>query len=244
MEGYRLVYWPGLPGRGEYVRLVLEEAGASYVDTAILPEEEGGGVPAVLEALRGGLGGVRPFAPPILQHGDLAISQTVNVCRYLGLRHGLWPADPALDAVALEIALTVADLVEEVHRTHHPVAVELYYEDQHDAALAAARSFRSSRLPKHLQWLEVVLADAGGTWMVGGSLTAVDLAVFHTMRGLAHAFPRATEALAPSVPLLRALVGRVAARPRIAAWLASDRRQPFSPAGLFRHYPELDAPVA
>lgn len=236
----RLVYWPGIPGRGEFVRLVLEEAGVPYVDTALQSEEEGGGVPAVMAALQGDLGGVVPFAPPILQHGALVISQTANICRYVGRRHGVWPADPALDPVALELQLTIADLVLEVHDTHHPVSSDLFYEQQKDAALAAARSFRTVRLPKFLRWLERVLTDNGGRWLVGDAVTAVDLALFQTIEGLEFAFPRALGALAPEIRGLLELRDRVAERPRIASYLASDRRQPFNQQGLFRAYPELD----
>lgn len=237
---YRLVYWPGLPGRGEYVRLVLEEAGVPYVDTARLPESEGGGVAAVMAALRGDQGGVRPFAPPILQHGALVIHQTANVCRYVGLRHGAWPADPALDAVAMQLQLTIADLVTEAHDVHHPVSVELYYEDQREAALEAARHFRAARMPKFLGWLERVLADNGGGWLVGDAVSACDLAAFQTLEGLAHAFPKGFDAVRSSIPGLLELRDRVAARPRIAAYLASERRQAFNLHGIFRYYPELD----
>ena len=240
MEPYRLVYWPGLPGRGEYVRLVLEDAGVAYVDTAQLPEEEGGGLRAVEAALRGELGGVRPLAPPILQHGKVVISQTANLCRYVGRRHNFWPADPALDVVALEIQLTVADLVHEAHDAHHPLSVELYYEQQWEAAVEASRHFRAGRMRKFLGWLERVLADNGGNWVVGDHVTAVDLAVFQTLEGLRYAFPSAFAALAPELPGLLSLRDRVAARPRIAAYLASDRRQAFNVHGIFRYYPELD----
>jgi glutathione S-transferase len=240
VKPYRLVYWPGIPGRAEYVRLVLEEAQAPYVDTAQLPESEGGGVPAVMAALRGELGGVRPYAPPILQHGATVISQTANLCRYVGRRHDLWPADPALDPVALGLQLTVADLVKEAHDTHHPISGELYHEQQEDAALEAARSFRTKRMPKFLRWFERVLADNGGNWIVGDAVSAVDLALFQTIEGLRYAFPRGARAVERETPGLVDLHDRVAARPNVAAYLASDRRQPFNEDGLFRRYPALD----
>ena len=31
---YELLYWPGIPGRGEFIRLAFEAAGVSYKDTA------------------------------------------------------------------------------------------------------------------------------------------------------------------------------------------------------------------
>lgn len=238
---YRLYYWPGIPGRGEYVRLVMEQAGADYVDVARLPEAEGGGAAAVGRALRGELGGVLPFAPPILQHGGLVICQTPSVCRYVARRHGLWPDDPALDPVALQLLLTVADLVTEAHDTHHPVSSSLYYEEQRDAAIASAAKFREVRMGKFLGWMASVLSASGGVWMVGGALSAVDLAVFQTLEGLRYAFPRAWAKAEPEYAVLAALRDRVAAQPRIAAYLASPRRLGFNEHGLFRRYPELDA---
>ena len=78
---YRLYYWPGIQGRGEFVRLVLEDAGASYIDVGRLLEEEGGGPRAIVDILQRNDIGTPPFAPPILQHGDLFISQTATICR-------------------------------------------------------------------------------------------------------------------------------------------------------------------
>jgi glutathione S-transferase len=46
--------------------------------------------------------------------------------------------------------------------------------------------------------------------------------------------------MTPRIPRLLSLRDRVAARPRIAAYLASSRRIPFNEDGIFRHYPELD----
>lgn len=243
MHPYRLYYWPGIPGRGEYVRLVLEEAGAAYVDVARLPTSDGGGPGAITAVSKRRFGTAAPFAPPILEHGPVVLWQTANVCRYVGQRHDLWPADPVLDATALGIQLTIADLVAETHDTHHPVSTALYFEDQRDAAIRSAAAFRSQRVPKFLGWLERVLSDNGGTWLVGDSRSSVDLAAFQTLEGLTYAFPTAIAALRTGVPGLFALRDRVAALPRVAAYLASDRRIPFNEHGLFRRYPELDGPV-
>lgn len=237
---YRLYYWPGLPGRGEYVRLVLEEANVPYVDVARRPESEGGGVPALRRVLKGELGGVIPFAPPVLQHGSLVIAQTTNICRYLGRRHGLWPQSEEMDAVALQLQLTVADLVAEVHDTHHPISTTLSFEEQEDAAEAAAAAFRDHRISKFLGWFERVLKANGGTWMVGDRHTAVDLSVFQTMLGLHYAFPRAFERLSPTIPSLLSLQERVSALPNVAAYLSSGRRLGFTEQGIFRRYPQLD----
>ena len=243
MNPYRLYYWPGIPGRGEYVRLVLEAAGAAYVDVARLPESDGGGVGALTAFSKRHFGGPVPFAPPILEHGDVVLWQTTNVCRYVGQRHGLWPVDPALDATALAVQLTISDLVAETHDTHHPVSTALFFEEQRDVAVQASAAFRTHRVPKFLGWLDRVLKNNGGTWLVGDRRSSVDLAAFQTLEGLAYAFPSAIGGMSEAFPGLFALRDRVAALPKIAAYLASDRRIPFNEDGLFRRYPELDGPV-
>jgi glutathione S-transferase len=243
MAPYRLYYWPGIPGRGEYVRLVLEEAGVPYVDVARLPTADGGGPGAIMAVSKRHSGGPAPFAPPILEDGEVLLWQTANVCRYLGLRHGLWPSDPVLDATALAIQLTIADLAAETHDTHHPVSTALFFEAQRDAAIQAADAFRNHRIPKFLGWLERVLQDNGGTWLVGDGRTSVDLAAFQTLEGLTYAFPTAIAQVSPSIPCLNALRDRVAALPNIARYLASDRRIAFNEHGLFRRYPELDGTI-
>ena len=243
---FELIYWPGLPGRGEFVRLILEEAGADYVDTARLPSSQGGGAQAVLRMLGEAGGPVPAYAPPILKVGDLVISQTANICAYLGQRLGLAPEDEAGRLHALQLQLTLADLVAEAHDTHHPVAAGLYYEDQKPQALQNATHFRKERIPKFLTYFERVLQSnplAPGQHLVGKDFSYVELSLFQVLEGLDYAFPRAFKSLAPKIPGLLALRQRVAARPRIAAYLRSERRQAFNEHGIFRHYPELDEPA-
>jgi len=243
---YQLYYWPQIQGRGEFVRLVLEEAGASYVDVARLPENEGGGMTAMLDLLRRSDIATPPFAPPILQHGELYIGQTATICRYLGNRHGLAPARDEDRWHAEHLQLTIADFVDEIHDTHHPIAGSLYYEDQAPEAFRRASVFRDERLPKFLGYFERLLEQNAGSdcrWLVGIDCTHVDLSLFQIIAGLRYAFPRALRQPEASHPLVLALHDRVAARPRISAYLASDRRLPFNQHGVFRHYPELDAPA-
>ena len=237
---YLLYYWPSLPGRGELVRVVLEQAGAHYDDVARRPASAGGGPAAVVEQLRAAGPGLRPLAPPVLVHGELRVAQTANICAYLGERHGLAPGDPARRVEALQLQLTVADLVAEVHDTHHPVAVHLYYAEQRPEALRRARGFVDRRMPKFLAYFEQVLADNGGEHLVGDALSHVDLTLAQVLRGLDYAFPRASAALAPRLPLLGALRERVDALPRIVAYRGSDRCLGFNEDGIFRRYPELD----
>lgn len=242
---YELYYWPGLPGRGEFIRLILEEAGADYVDVARLPEAQGGGAQAVVRMLRQSQGAVAPLAPPILKVGEWVLSQTALICSWLGERLGQVPEDELARLHARQLQLTVADLVMEAHDTHHPVATQRYYEEQKPQALLRAASFREERMPKFLDYLERVLRGnpvAPGQHLIGAGFTYVELSVFQLLEGLAYAFPQAWQRLSPRWPGLQGLRQRVAERPRIAAYLRSERRLAFNLHGIFRHYPELDDP--
>jgi glutathione S-transferase len=241
---YELYYWPGIPGRGEFVRLALEDAGAPYVDVARLPASKGGGVPALMRFLDGREPGMLPFAPPFLRAKKLVIAQTANILLYLAPRHGLVPDDEASRIAAHQLQLTLADLVAEAHDTHHPISSGLYYEDQKREAAKAAAAFTAERIPKFLGYFERVLSRNGGQHLIGRKSTYVDLSLFQVLEGLDYAFPRSMKAIARRIRGLRALQRRVAERPRLAAYLASDRRLAFNEDGIFRHYPELDRPHA
>jgi glutathione S-transferase len=240
---YELYYWPHIPGRGEFVRLALEEGGADYVDVARKPENEGGGRAPVQRLLEPAADGRTPYAPPILKAGKLLISQTANILLYLGTRLKLAPRDEAGKLWTHQLQLTLADLVVEAHDTHHPVAKSLYYEDQKAESLRRAENFRTLRLPKYLGYFERLLGSnpKGDRHLVGGSISYADLSLYQVVDGLNYAFPRAMERLGPAHPRLTALHGAVMKRPRIAAYLATPRRIAFNQHGLFRHYPELDA---
>ena len=235
---YELYYWAGIQGRGEFVRLALEEAGAEYVDVARRP----GGEQEMMRLLSGGSGRV-PFAPPFLKTGDLVIAQTANILLYLGAHHGLAPSDEAGRLFAHQLQLTIADFVDEIHDTHHPIASSLYYEDQRREAKARAADFVKSRAPKYLGYFERVLErnSASREHLVGAELSYPDLSLFQIVAGLRFAFPRMMTRLEPQYRRVVAVHDRVAARPRVAAYLASERRLPFNQHGIFRHYPELDA---
>lgn len=229
---YELFYWPTIQGRGEFVRLALEEAGAAYVDVA----RERGGMERMMKLLKDG--GHPSFAPPFLKAGELTIGQTANILLFLGQHHGLAPLDEAKGLWTHQLQLTIADLVAEVHDSHHPVSNSQYYEDQKPEAKRRAASFIGERIPKYLGYFERVLGKR--EWLVGERLTYADLSMFQVIEGLCYAFPRALAAMATDHPGLSQLRDRVAARPRISAYLDSPRRLPFSEEGIFRHYPELD----
>jgi glutathione S-transferase len=235
---YELYYWPSIQGRGEFIRLALEAGGAGYVDVARQP----GGMLKMFALMESSSSARPPFAPPFLKCGRLVVAQTANILLYLGPRLGLVPADEAARLWAHQLQLTVADFVLEAHDTHHPIGAGLYYEDQKPESKRRAKEFRSERMPKFLGYFEGVLAKNRGR-AVGRALTYVDLSLFQVVAGLRYAFPRAMRSLEPAYPGLVALHDRVAALPRIAAYLASDRRIPFNEQGIFRHYPELDSPA-
>jgi glutathione S-transferase len=235
---YELYYWPTIQGRGEFVRLALEEAGADYVDVA----RRGGkrGVPAMMKFIEGGRSARPPFAPPFLKAGKLVIGQTANILLYLGGRLGLAPRDEAGRLWVHQLQLTITDLVVLIHDTHHPITGYLYYEEQRAAAKLASKYFWRYRLPKFLRYFERVLGNSGGPYLVGRKLSYADLSLFQIVEGLRYAFPKRMKRLERKVPRIVALHDRVAKRPRIAAYLASRRRIAFSQWGIYRYFKELD----
>ena len=235
---YQLYYWPSIQGRGEFVRLALEEAGADYVDVA----RRRGGV-AEMQRLMEAAVAHPPFAPPFLRDGEVLIGQTANILFYLGRRHGLAPRDEAGRLWAHQLQLTIADVVDEAHDTHHPIASSLYYEEQEAEARRRAADFIANRIPKYLGYFEGVLErnPQGERRLIGRRVSYCDLSLFQLVAGLRYAFPRAMAQLGPRFARVSALHDRIAARPRVAAYLKSPRRIAFNEQGIFRHYPELDA---
>jgi glutathione S-transferase len=235
---YELFYWPGLQGRGEFVRLAFEEAGAEYRDVA----REPGGVDEMIALQESEKDRPASFAPPFLRHGRIVVGQTSNILLYLGDKLRLAPATEAGRLWTHQIQLTIADVVVEAHDAHHPLGGDFYYEDQKPEAARRAALFRKSRIPLFLDWFERILAGNAkrDRYLVGARLTYADLSLFQLIEGLRYAFPKAMKRAEKDCPLIVAHQGRVAKRPRLAAYLASPRRIPFNEQGIFRHYPELD----
>ena len=231
---YELYYWPSIQGRGEYVRLSLEEAGADYTDVA----RGRRGVAAMMKMMEAK--NTPPLAPPFLKAGQLVIGQTANILFYLGSRHGLAPKAEASRLWLHQLQLTVTDFVSEVHDTHHPLGPSLYYEDQKALAKKRTGEFWSERVPKYLGYFERLLKDNGGGYVTGRRLSYVDLSMFQLVEGLRYAFPKRMKAFERKIPGLVDLHDRVAARPNVKAYLASDRRIPFNEDGIFRRYKALD----
>ena len=233
---YELYYWPGIQGRGEFVRLALEDAGANYVEIARQPH----GMAAMSRMMESPSVKQPPFAPPFLKAGKLIIAQTANILFFLGPRLGLSPKQEAGRLWAHQLQLTIADWVGEVHDSHHPIAGGLYYEDQKREAKRRAADFTTERLPKFLGYFEQVLERNGSRVLVGNAVSYVDLSLFQMIEGLRYAFPRAMTKQESKHRRVIALHDRVAARPRLAAYLDSERRLPFNQEGIFRYYRELD----
>lgn len=234
--GYELYYWPSIQGRGEFVRLALEEAGARYVDVA----RAIGGMERLERFLESERVKHPPFAPPFLRAGKLVIAQTANILLFLGARHGLAPKNEQGRLWVQQLQLSIADMVAEAHDVHHPVGSGLYYEDQKREAKRAAGEFIAARIPKYLTYFETVLTRNRAPYLAGARVSYADLSLFQLVDGLRYAFPRAMGRAEKKLPRVVALHDRIAVRPRIAAYLASPRRISFNESGIFRHYPELD----
>ena len=232
---YELYYWPSIQGRGEFVRLALEEVGAEYADVA---RERG--TASMMAMMDGTLTDTPPFAPPFLKAGKLVIGQTANILLYLGTRHGLAPKSEAGRLWVHQLQLTITDLVLEIHDTHHPLGPSLYYEDQRTPARKRTAEFWNERAPKYLGYFEGLIAQRGGAFVTGRRLTYVDLSLFQIVAGLRYAFPKRMKKFERDIPGLVALHDRIAARPNIETYLASLRRIPFNEDGIFRHYKALD----
>jgi glutathione S-transferase len=234
---YELYYWPSIQGRGEFVRLALEEADADYVDVA---RRSKSGMAAMMKFFESKSLARPPYAPPFLKAGKDIIGQTALILFYLGPRLGLAPRDEASRLWVHQLQLTITDLVVHIHDTHHPVSGWLYYEEQKPAAKRRTQDFWRYRAPKFLGYFERVLQRNGGKYMVGRRLSYVDLSLFQIVEGLRYAFPKRMKRFERKVPLLIALHDRVAQRPRIKAYLSSKRRIPFSQWGIYRYFKELD----
>ena len=235
---YELYYWPSIQGRGEFIRLALEEAGANYVDVA---RRGKAGVAAMMKLMQGSRLGRPPYAPPFLKAGNIIVAQTANILLFLGPRLKLSPRDEAGRLWAHQMQLTLSDLVDEIHDTHHPISSWLYFEEQRPAARRRTKDFWRYRVPKFLGYFERVLDKNGGRFSVGRRLSYVDLSLFQIIEGLRYAFPKRMKRFGRKIPALVALHDRVAKRPRIASYLASPRRIPFSQWGIYRYFKELDA---
>ena len=222
---YEFFYWPGIQGRGEFIRLALEDAGAEYADVGRGP----GGVEKMMAAMKRH----HVFAPPFLRAGTLVVAQTALILHFLGPRLGLAPKAEKARLWLHQQQLTITDWVVEVHDTHHPLGGGLYYEDQKPEARRRSELFIKERIPKYMGYFETLARPKGTTYL--------DLSLFQMIEGLRYAFPNGFSRIERKYPQLMALHDRVAARPRLAKYLASKRRVPFNEQGIFRHYPELDA---
>ncbi|TAQ89053.1 hypothetical protein B7494_g2622 [Chlorociboria aeruginascens] len=242
---YELIYYTGVPGRGEHVRLMLEEAGVPYEDTQFLSFDEAR--KNVTSWLAGGEHGNPPyFAPPLFKHGDLVISQTPNILLYLGPKLGL-AGSRENDLYKINaLALTALDLLcNEVHDTHHPIAVMLTWEEQKGESKRRSKYWVQNRLPTVLAYWQRVLENeerGSGLWLLGDIFTYADLVLFQCLDGTNYSFPKAIKQARETGKYDKVfkLYEDVKARPNIAQYLASNRRQKEQDWGIYRHYDDND----
>src|SRR5262249_21496870 len=215
---YELYYQPSIQGRGEFVRLPLEDAGAASVAVARDPSF---GRPGITKFLEDQSLQHPPFAPPFLKAGKLLISQTANILQFLAPRLGLVPKNETTRIWANQLQLTIADWLYEAGQTHHPIANVLYYEEQSAEGKKRGAHFTANRIPKFLAYFERILKVnvnvKAGDFLLGKRVAYVDLSLFQMIEGLRYAFPKTMERLEPQHPLVIAVHDRVKARPRIAA---------------------------
>lgn len=248
---YKLLYHPGLPGRGEYIRLAFEATSTPYTDVSNTSQAGIGEVYGTLSPQSLGEGLNPPkFAPPMLRVGgagpngsDLLISQTSNVLLYLGRKLGLSGESEAEGYWVNEVVLTGLDFCNDCHDTHHPIATGMFYEDQKDEALKKASDFRENRIPKFLGYFERVLrgngARAQGKYLVGKGLTAADLVVWQVVDGVRYAFPKEMEARMKEFEGVWEFYESLKGESWLEEYLASERRLKYGD-GIFRYYKELD----
>lgn len=251
---YELLYHPGIPGRAEHIRLLLEASSTPYTDVSNESKSGYGTVQKICMngELESADGNPPVFSPPALRvvgegkdGASLVMSQTPNILAYLGERTGMDGGADAKWHVA-QLALTALDLNNEVHDTHHPVAVMKYYEEQKDEALLKAQDVRENRFPKYFSYFQRTLrankerGGGEGRYLVGSRLTYADTTIWQVLDGLFFAFPKEMEVRKGEFEeLLGVFYEGVKEEKGIKEYLASERRLKYS-MGIFRHYPELD----
>ena len=242
MACYGLHYWPTIQGRGEFVRFALEYAGIRYIDVARDPRQRRwrGGTARVTCGRRSTSSGVCAALSATV---DMVIGQTFqhSSCfwdRIMRSRRSMRRAGGGTH----QLQLTLADFVAEVHDTHHPIGVGLYFEDQRAEAGRRARVSRRAcaEIPRLLR-ARGRGNPAGSGLLVGQDVTYADLSLFQVVAGLRYAFPKMMAKIGP-IAAARRIARSIADEPRIASYLASSRRIAFNEEGIFRHYAELDPP--
>ncbi|SMY24333.1 unnamed protein product [Zymoseptoria tritici ST99CH_1A5] len=248
---YEILYHPGIPGRGEFIRLAFEVTGTPYTDIANSQKDGYATVQKTcMNTTSTASEGSNPpmFAPPALRipgagkNGEaLVIAQTSNILLYLSEKLSLLPeGDENGKYFVNQLVLTALDLNNEIHDTHHPIGPSLYYEDQKDASLLKAKDVRENRIPKFLSYFERVLKGNGdGKYLVGERVTTADVTVWQVLDGLQFAFPKEMAVRRKEFEALFKWYEGFKEEKGLKAYLGSERRLPYS-QGVFRYYPELD----
>lgn len=217
-ETWKLYYWDMCPGRGEYVRIVFEEAGVQFLEDR----------DNILEkVIKGGMEGFPAFAPPVITRGDFKLSQTPVICEYLGKHFNLYPASDTDVWHARQINLTIHDFQADGRNVFHAKQFTASYFGQEAETQGHIDWFRKERLPRWLLYFEKLLQanDNGRSFVIGDKLTYVDLGLLQVLRNAANQF--SDEWIKMDIPLIKAFKQRMEARPNLAAYFKSDRCQPF-----------------
>lgn len=237
---FTLYYWAGLPGRGEFVRLALEFAGADYWDICRDPNNQEDPFQSILRKLESPDVFPPVFAPPILEHNGKFIAQTANVLDYLANIFPIGGGDSESKRASLQVQLTIADFLTEIHNTHHPISASLYFEDQVEEAKKASKVFLNDRIWKWMKFWNSMVNSSKGDFLLGKEILYVDLSFFQVLGGLIYAFPLFMSGLEKEFPKLFRHFERISMNSKLKSYLESDRRLFYNRTGLFRHYPELD----
>jgi len=226
---WQILYWPAKDadgkvaagaGRAEYLRVLFEEAGVPYQD-----------VTAGLRAFFWQNLEAQPYpalAPPAIRKNNFILGQTAVCAKRLAMEFGFYPTDEDDAAHAEQIVTTVHEYIAEGRSAFHPVKNTMSYHDQKEEAKPYIAAFKADRLPRYMTNFERFLKAnrGGGGFFVGDSLSYVDLQVMVMLQVTRSQFPDAWEAL--DAKLLKDHLAQMEARPRIKAYLLSDRKQPFA----------------
>jgi glutathione S-transferase len=240
---WTVVYHPcNFKGRGEFLRLMLEDAKISYKDTGT----DLYGPSGMMDAFRGSVDAVtadeksQPFPllyPPAILHrpvgGDgcqqIMVNQVGACMIYLGDELGYAPTTHAEKARANCVLLNSLDYISEGRSSFHPVDNKKSYKDQKDEGDRKSKLFSQDRMLVYLHYFNKIVKKNGKSQspIAGGSnITYADFALFQVVDATAFQFNSEFYANAwdsARVPELKEHYVWMKARPNLQAYFASDR---------------------
>ena len=203
---YRLFYW-AFRGRGEQVRLLLNELEQDYEDIYVSKDRD---FPRLKQQ---GPGTLYFGSVPMLEDGDFKLVQGPAIMNYLGRQHGLMPDDSQAAARTEAMVLGAEDMR------------MAYFRLLGDGERAAEKRSKFVDGDWSDRWLSAWegLLDLNGDngYLVGTSLTQADVAVWDALDAIVNWIEGASFGAFGRVEKFYESIG---ARPAIAAYRASDRR--------------------